>query len=61
VGYGAGLTFDPYSGLSLQKAIQEIAVEYETFANAASAIDFVRRDEDQVNVYLKAVRERAPK
>lgn len=58
VGYGAGLSFDPLSEASLQNAVQSVVVQYEKFANAARAIDFVCRDADQVRVYIEAVKER---
>lgn len=53
--YGAGLSFDPYSELSLQKAIELVSVQYEQFANATQAIDFAERDKAQVRVYVEAI------
>lgn len=55
--YGAGLAFDPRSEVSLQNAIKTVALQYEQYANAAHAIDFVNRDAAQVRVYVEAVHE----
>lgn len=59
LGCGAGLSFNPESEASLQCAITMLAEQYATYAGAARAIDFAKRDEDQVKVYLDAIALRA--
>lgn len=53
---GAGLSFRADSEESLQAAILAVASDYRKYAEAARSIDFVRRDADQVRVYVAAVR-----
>ena len=57
VNSGAGLCFDASSDESLQAAILSVASDFGKYADAARCIDFVRRDADQVRVYIEAVRE----
>lgn len=58
VNSGAGLSFNADSDESLRAAILLVASDYDKYANATSSIDFVRRDAEQVRVYIEALRER---
>ncbi len=56
--YGAGLTFDPNSDSDLKRAIKLVSAQYDQFNLAAQAIDFARRDKEQVSVYVDAINAR---
>lgn len=56
VNSGAGVSFDANSEESLQAAILQVSSDYGKYVDATSAIDFIRRDADQVRVYIEALR-----
>ena len=59
--YGAGLSFDPLSEKSLQEAMAMIIDQYEKYSLAARSIDFLKRDEEQIRIYINSINEILPR
>lgn len=54
-GYAAGLTFDPDNAASFDKAVAEVAANYNVYARGASGIDWDAREEAQIQAYIDFV------